>query len=131
MYVFIVLFFVSLAGIIFMVGRKLRLLSSGQVPLEHAPFSVPRLDDLQKIAGKIMRRLGYFLLVEIIRAYVRLVQFFKNKYNEIKIKLAKRRGKPGVPASVSKEPSRFLKTMAEYKRKIGKIKKEIKEEENL
>ena len=115
-----------------MIGRKLRLLSSGQAsPATHVPLEVPRLEEIQKVSGKILRRLGYFLLVETIRAYVRLIQFLKNTYGKIETKLAARRQKNGGAPAPLKEPNRFLKTIAEYKRKIGKIKQEIKEEENL
>ena len=129
---FIVLFFLSLLGIIFMVGKKLRLILNGQMPpVEQVPFEVPCFEELEKSSGKMMRRLGYFLLVETIRAYVRLIQFLKNTYEKAEKKLAERLNKNGAVPSTPKEPNRFLNTVALYKRKIGEIKDEIKEEENL
>ena len=129
---FIVLFFLSLLGIIFMVGKKLRLILNGQMPsVEQVLLEVPRFEELEKSSGKMMRRLGYFLLVETIRAYVRLIQFLKNTYEKAEKKLAERLNKNGAVPPTPKEPNRFLKTVALYKRKIGEIKDEIKEEENL
>ena len=128
---FIVLFFVSLSGIVFMVGKKLRLLLSGQVsPDQHAPFQVPSFEEIQNNAGQMIKRLGYFLLVETIRGYLRLVQFFKSKYWSVRARLEARRRRNGAEP-LPKAPNRFLKAVASYKQKLGKIKREIKEEENL
>lgn len=131
MYFLIVLFFVSLSGIIFMVGRKLRLIESGRAVPAQASFQMPRMDELEKYAGLIARRLGYFLLVEIIRAYLRLRQLLKKTYVDLKTKLDTWRRERGTEIPVSKEPNRFLRAAAEYKKKISKIRDEIKEEENL
>lgn len=129
---FIVLFFVSLLGIVFMVGKKLRLVLSGQIsPDQYTPLEMPSFEEVQNNAGEIIRRLSYFLLVESIRGYLRLIQFFKNKYQAVKVKLEERRRQRGAEPSLPKEPNRFLKAVALYKHKIGKIKKEIKEKENL
>lgn len=115
-----------------MVVRKIRLLANGSsLPLDQAPFEVPRFEEVHGTATRLMKRLGYFILVEIIRAYVRVVQFFKNKYLQIQTKMEERRARHGAVPALPKEPNRFLKVMAEYKRKIGRIKKEVKEEENL
>ena len=114
-----------------MIARKLRLVLNGQAfPTEHLPFHVPPLEEVQKNIGLIARRLGYFLLVETLRAYLRLIQFSRVKYELLKTKVAERRSK-NDKAPKQKEPNRFLRAIAEYKRKLGKIKQEIKEEENL
>ncbi|MDP9249479.1 MAG: hypothetical protein M3M85_03160 [bacterium] len=128
---FIVLFFVSLSGIVFMVGKKLRLLISGQIsPDQYAPWEMPSFEEIQNDVGKMLKSLGYFLLVEIIRVYLHFVKFLKNTYKSLKTKLEERRRRRGTEPS-TKTPNRFLRAMALYKRKLGKIKKEIKEEENL
>lgn len=130
MNLFIVLFFVSLVGIIFMIGRKLRLLGNGHtLPPEHASLQVPRFDEIHNTAERIMKRLGYFLLVEIIRVYVRLAEASKKGWTQLKARFQKTIGSVEEPSV--KQPSKFLKAIAEYKHRIGKIKKEVKEEENL
>jgi hypothetical protein len=54
------------------------------------------------------------------------------KYQEIKIKLKERQErKLSKNGNKKAEPNKFLKTISEYKRKIRRIKHQIKEEENL
>ncbi len=114
-----------------MVGKKLRLLISGQIsPDQYAPWEMPSFEEIQNDVGKMLKSLGYFLLVEIIRVYLHFVKFLKNTYKSLKTKLEERRRRRGTEPS-TKTPNRFLRAMALYKRKLGKIKKEIKEEENL
>lgn len=128
MYFFLILFFASLFGIIFMVGRKLRALANGQtLPVEHVSSPSFRFEETKEFIFKITRRLGYFLLVEIIRIYVRLAEACKKCWAELKAKFQKTAGLASEPSV--KQPSKFLKAIAEYKRKLGRIKEEIKEEE--
>jgi len=129
MYFFLILFFASLLGIIFMLGQKLRTLDELPVAEPVVPFSMPRLDDLGDRALKILRRLGYLCLVASIRLYVKISLWLKNKYAQAQAKLAERRKKSGNGTTSPQAPNKFLRVIADYKRKINQIKAEIKEEE--
>ena len=132
MYFFLILFFGSLLGIIFMLARKLRVLGNGQVvPAENMLFEAPHLEEINAISVKIIKKLGYFLLVETIRLYVRFAEFLRNKYRLLKIKIKNKLKKtetegPGKIRIIIKEPNKFLRVIAEYKGKLRKIKANLK-----
>ena len=128
MNLFIVLFFVSLLGIIIMLGRKLRVLGNGQAfPTEQAALPSLRFEETRGFILKIVKRLGYFLLVESIRVYVKLADAVKKTWMKLRARFEKI-ATPGSESAI-KPPSKFLKTIADYKRKVRKIKEQVKEEE--
>lgn len=131
MYFLLILFFVSLFGIAFMVERKLILLKNGQIPQrEEAVLRIPQFEEWKYLAVKNTKRYSYKALVVTIRFYVRSTNFLKNKYQEIKIKMANRRkNHSGDIAEEKQEISKFLKVISEYKHKIREIKHKIHEEE--
>jgi len=129
MYFFLILFFASLLGIIFMLGWKLHALDGLPVTEPVAPFPMPRFDDLGDRTLKILRRLGYLCLVASIRFYVKISLWLKNKYTQMQVKLAERHQKSGDDTASPKISNKFLRVITESKRKISRIKAEIKEEE--
>jgi len=69
----------------------------------------------------------------IVRFYVHSANFLKKKYEEAKIKIKEvyqRKVKKDVVVE-KREVSGFLKMISDYKHKIRKIRRQIKEEENL
>ena len=129
------LFFLSLAGIIVMIGRKLVLLRNGKIAnAEGILFQTPYMGIVKHLTIRNVRKYSYLGLVEIIRFYVRAENFLKLKYEEIKIKIKniKLGHKNGISADTVEKPeaSKFLKMVSEYKHKISKIKHQIHEEEN-
>jgi len=133
MYFLLTLFFASLLGIVFMIGRKLMLLQNGQVlQKEETVFRTPNLEEWKYLTVKNIKKYGYLGLVTTIRFYIRGTNFLKNKYREVRIKIKNMRERNSNGESAEKrEASGFLKMISEYKHKIREIKHKIKEEENL
>jgi len=133
MYFLLILFFGSLFGITFMIGRKLMMLQNGQVLHREEDFlKIQHLEELKHLTIKNIKKHGYVGLVAIIRFYVQSSNFFKNKYEETKKKIKNIHIRKQNDGSLGKrEVSNFLKMILEYKNKIRKIKEKVKEEENL
>jgi hypothetical protein len=114
-----------------MVGRKLALLQNGIVfPKEETVLETPYWEKVKNATARNAKKYAYVGLVEMIRFHVRFSDFLKNKFTELKNKIKNmRRAQP--EEKETKEPSRFLQTISEYKGKIRAIKHRIKEEENL
>jgi hypothetical protein len=133
--IILTLFFLSLSGIIYMIGSKLILLQNGEVVIqEHIPIKVPDLQEFKYIVTKNSKKYGFILLVIILRASIKSSYFLKKKYKEIKyiaiIKIKKilTGKKHGIQEH---EVSSFLKKVSDYKSKVNKIKNQIKEEEGI
>ena len=133
MYFLLILFFGSLLSITFMIGRKLIILRGGQVAHEsEAILNTLYLEEWKQAAVKSIRKYSYFGLVSVIRFYFRFSNLLKNKYQELKIKAKSMRGKKSNGEKTEpREASKFLKMISEYKYKIRRIKRQIKEEEDL
>ena len=134
MYIFLTLFFISLASIIFMIGRKLALVKSGQVvPPEHSHVFVPDLQKIKQATGESAKKYGYLALVATFRFYIKTSDLLKNKYEELKIKIknaSNRRKNGGKEVMIpEQETNKFLKLISDYKHKIREIKHKIREEE--
>lgn len=133
MYILLTLFFISLVGIIVMIGRKLLMFQNGQI-LDRGEiiFKIPHFEELKYLITKNIKKHGYKGLVVTIRFYFRSANLLKNKYQEVKIKVKDMRVKNSKNnGEQQKEVSKFLKIISEYKHKIREIKHKIKEEENL
>jgi len=132
MYFLLILFFGSLFGIIFMVGRKLIVLQNGKLVHHEAILKDSYLEEWKDSLIKNSKRYGYLGLVASVRFYVYSASFLKRKYTVAKTKIThvvnKRFKKNGVQ---KREVNGFLKMISEYKHKIRKIRHQIKEEENL
>ena len=130
MYIILILFFASLLGIIFMVGRKLFLLQKGVIVIEEkVSFEAPHLDKIKHATVENIKKYSHASLVLSIRLYVRSINLLKNKYEEIRIKIKNKKGGSDGELQEKREASKFLKMMSEYKHKIKEIKKKIHEEE--
>lgn len=133
--IILTLFFLSLSGIIYMVGSKLILLQKGEVITQkHIPIKIPDLQEFKYIVVKKLRKYGFILLVITLRASIKSSYFLKRKYKEIKniaiIKIKKIiiGKKHGIQEH---EVSSFLKKVSDYKSKVKEIKHKIKEEEGI
>lgn len=133
----LILFFLSLAGIIFMIGKKLILLKEGQLTVrENFEIEVPNFQEVKYIAVKNTKKHGYIILVESIRFSIKSSSFLKhvfkkltNKINSIiKKYILKKEKEEEIKV---REVSGFLKMISDYKQKIRKIKHQIKEEEKM
>ncbi len=134
MYTLIILFFASLLGMIFMLGRKLVVLQQEPVVLLDEQVLIESKDfkELKHIIVKKSQQFGYIVLVEIIRFSVRSSKVIKKVYHETKTKINKkfRKNKISTGSEPEKrEASSFLKKVSEYKHKLKKIKHKVIEEE--
>ena len=133
MYILLILFFVSLIGITFMIGRKFLMLQNGQIlNREEIIFGAPLIEEWKILTIKNIKKHGYIGLVATIRFYVRSTNTLKNKYQEVKVKVKNLHSKnTNGELAGKREVSKFLKMISEYKHKIREIKHKIKEEENI
>lgn len=129
MYFLLALFFISLFGIAFMIGRKLLALENVPIePEEEIFFEIPYVEEWKHLTVKGVKKHGYNGLVTVIRLYVRSSNFLKNKYEKILEEIENKR-KEHIIKRGKKEVSRFLKTVSDYKRKVREIKHRVAEEE--
>ena len=136
MYLPLILFFISLVGIVFLIGRKLRIVRNSGigevVDQDYAHPFVPDLLKLKNISIINIKKYGHLSLVTILRFHVKSNNFFKNEYSKMKERIKNmtvkkdQNGNKVERAQVSK----FLKVVSEYKHKLREIKHKIHEEEN-
>ena len=110
MYLLFILFFISLAGIMVMIGRKLAPIRKGEIAIEENyahPF-IPDIQKIKEITHINIKKYGHVTLVTSLRFYIRGTKILRNKYEEAKIKI-KRLGKESHINSEKKEISKFLK----------------------
>lgn len=138
MTLFIILFFISLLGITFLIGRRLFLIYNGTLSnnriIGDFAFEVADLENVKDITTQKMKKYGYVLLVNTIRVYVKSGITLKNIYTKTTTKaydIHNKYFKKNESYDNIKPTSSFLSTIGEYKKKIGKITKEIKEEHGL
>lgn len=136
MYLFLILFFLSLAGIMVMIGRKFILLKNGSLVSAEEKFSIkiPNLHEVKYITTKSTKKYGFIALVIILRSYILSVHTIKKTYKKSKHKIKELHKKylPQKQREVEpKEVSGFLKKVSDYKQKIRKIKHQIKAEEGI
>ncbi len=133
MYIPLIFFFISLAGIMTMIGRKMSTVSFGEV-LSSNDFSHPFVPDIQKVkevSVETLKKIGHFSLVATLRYYVRLTNFTKSKYQSLRERINNKIHTGGdMELKGNREISKFLKIISEYKVKIRDIKQKIHEEEN-
>jgi hypothetical protein len=131
MYFILTLFFASLIGITFMIGRKLVLLQNGQISYkEYAPYRGMHMEELKYIILKGIKRYGFITLVALIRLYVKVSSVIKNVYentkDQVKSFFSKRLN---ANPTEKREVNKFLRMVSEYKLKLRMIKERVKEEE--
>ncbi len=132
MYLLLISFFLSLLGIIFMVGRKLVLLKNGNITTtEENETEFLNLKELKQVTFQNIRKYEHMVLVTVLRFYIRSINFLKVAYEKIETKIKNIRRKRQKDSSEKVEVSKFLKVVSEYKQRIREIKHRIHEEENL
>jgi hypothetical protein len=134
MAIILTLLFLSIAGIVFMIGNKLLLLQQGKVVAQESfPFRIPEAHELKKITRKNARKYGFVTLVIILRLYVLASHFLKIQFKKFGKFISEKVNKiiAGKKKEEPKEVSAFLKRMSEYKDKVRKIKDKIKEQEGI
>lgn len=128
-------FFISLSGIIIMIGRKLVFARGEQIiELEHSHPFVPDLQKIKYSINKNTKKLGYVAVVLIIRFHVRSSRLLKQSYGEIKTKIKNRFTKNTNTEEgglEKQEVSGFLKMISAYKNKIRGIRHRIRKEEDI
>src|SRR3989344_1877538 len=88
MYILLILFFISLLGIIIMIGRKMVLLKNGQgIVEEEVAFEVPYIKEIKHVSLRSIEKYGHLGLVAALRFYVKSSIFIKNQYQEAKTRL--------------------------------------------
>lgn len=130
----LILFFVSLAGLIVMIWRKVskqeEIIDEEEVPSD-AILEIPYMDEIKYMTVKKMKQYGYVVLLSSIRLSLKSSHVVKKASKEVakmvKNSLLKNKGESGDP----KEVSKFLQLVTDYKHKIKKIKRKIQEEEGL
>lgn len=134
-YFILSLFFISIAGLVLMIGRKLYLVRNGEVGGgKHFHFFVFDLIRVRQLAKNGVRRYGYIMLVFILRSNVKIsnmvkLQFEKAVLNIENMLTRKSRSSSGENQKPA-EVSGFLKMVSEYKRKVRRIKNRISTEED-
>ena len=111
-----------------MIGRKL--VVQGEELERHAVLKDQYLEEWKNSIIKTSKKYSYLGLVVVVRWYVHSISFLKRSYAKVAIsvkyvldkKLKKKVGE-------KREVSGFLKMVSDYKRKIRRIKHQIKEEE--
>lgn len=127
------IFFVSLLGLIILIGRKVVFLrTGGSVDNGELLFNLPSLAELKEISIKLSKRAGYNFLVIVIKLYVKLSYLFKTTHGKVKTRMQSLTEKYTPERdSAPKQVSKFLKAVGDYKQRIRRIKRKIKEEEGL
>jgi len=130
MYFLLILFFGSLFGIVFMIGKKLPILQNIETLYKDETFDGSYLEEWKYFFVQSVKKYSYLGLVATVRFYVHSALFLKRKYQEAKDKIeAIRAKKLNIGEIEKKEASKFLKMISDYKHKIRRIKHHIKEEE--
>lgn len=114
-----------------MIWKKMTLLKKGAIMVEEKiSFEVPHLEKVKHFTNTNLKKYGHAGLVTTVRLYLKSMNFFKNKYQDIKVRI-KGVGEKSPINGERKEISKFLKVIGDYKHKIREIKHKIKKEENL
>lgn len=134
MKIFLILFFVSLVGIVFMIWRKMK--KSEEVLIEEEILNddlseIPYMDEIKYVTVKKMKEYGYVVLLSSIRMSMKSSHIVKKASKEVAQIVKKTILKKNPESEDPQEVSKFLQLVGDYKRKLKKIKKKIREEEGL
>jgi hypothetical protein len=132
MYTLLILFLVSLLGIMVMIGRKHLLIQKGVVFEEKGWTPDPEyFEDLKVKTMKKLGRLGFILLVILVRVYVKVSDVLKEEYRRSLEKVRNVQFKSSddgaIKIKVQKE-NKILKMASQYKKKIRRIKDRVRKE---
>ncbi len=134
MYPILTLFFISLLSITSMLGYKVSLARNGSLQMrDDVHLGLPDFNKIKRLTRRGLRRYGFIALVIVIKIYVKISLFSKQKFESAKsgiIKMLRKNKRLGLEESFEKrEVSGFLKMVSEYKHKVRSIKHKIIEEE--
>lgn len=134
--IFLTLFFVSIAGIVILITKKLLQIEKLRIVSEDDVFfiDVPELEDAHHVLMRKIKHGGYIALVITIRGYLlgkhSIKKLIRKTYQKISSFVQKYQ-KNKIENTDKKEASKFLKVISDYKKKVNKITKQIKEEEGF
>ena len=132
MYLLLTSFFLSLLSILFMIGKKVAWVRDRHIVVKENQTN-PLAPDLQKIQNTALdglKNLGKLVIFTILKIYVKLGNFLKNKYSELKTKIKNLKNQNQTNSGLlGIETNKFLKVVSEYKNKLSKMKNNIDEEE--
>ena len=136
MYFFLILFFISLCGIILMIGRKMMFVNFKEVThLGKFKLEPISLNEIKIVTIKKAKKYGYIILIITLRASIKTSHFVKSNYGKAKTKIKSRINNSKLihrnKEHKEKEVSHFLKMISDYKRRVKYIKHKIREEEGL
>lgn len=137
MYLTLILFFLSLSGIIIMIWRELVLVRNGQVlKAQHSHPFVPDLQKIKHLTFKNTKKFGYTTVFVIMKFFIKSSNFIKITsiilLKELKDKLKKHTNSSLLDEKTEKkEVSKYLKAISEYRQKIREMRHKIKEEEGI
>lgn len=134
MYFFLILFFLSLFGIVFMIGKKLMQVNTGNtVLLEEISIEAIDLDKVKHKTVKHAKKYGLLILVITLRFTVKTSFFFRKGWYIVKEKTFTFINKITSKSRETKgrEVSSFLQKVSDYKNKIRELRDQIKEEEGI
>lgn len=136
MYLPLILFFVSLAGIVVMVSRKLVVVRNNQtMNMQHSHPFVEEIQKIKHLTFKSSKKIGYVVIFVTLRFFIKSSNLVKTKskvfVKELQNKFKKNTNSPSGETIEKKESSNYLKVISEYRQKIRKIKHIIKKEEGI
>lgn len=132
----LILFFLSLTGIIVMIWRELVLVKNGQAArMQHQHALATDLQNLKHLTIKNTKKFGYIAVFEILRFSIKSSNLIKVKskliINELVKKFTKNKEDSLEEVLEKKEVSKYLRVISEYRQKIRQMKHRIKEEEGI
>ena len=117
-----------------MIAKKLVVLEkvhekNGELPL----FETPNLREIKQTIISTAKFLGHKTLLVTLRIYIITINFIKQRKNNLVQKIKNLLKKKGVVENVeiNKEPSKFIKVVSDYKRKVRKMTHRIKQAEGI
>jgi len=135
MYFFFILFFISLAVIIFMISRKLLLVNNSVENIKNETLlsDILDFDRIKHLTIINLKKASHTLLWIVLKTYIISSNFINKKRKElvekIKSRMSKRHKEEDQPEK--KEVSKHIKIISEYRQKIRNMTHRIKEEEGI
>lgn len=131
---FLILFFISLFGIIFMIGKRIQKkeeITNEEDTLNDTILDIPYVDEIKYITIKKIKEYGYVVLLSSIRLSMKSTHLVKKASKEVAEIVKNSLLKGSKESENPKEVSKFLQLVTDYKHKLKKIKRKIREEEGL
>jgi hypothetical protein len=120
-----------------MIGRKLLLINDSEkhslhLHPENLLSDLFNFNKLKDSTIKNSKKFIHILIWIILRTYILSLNFINKKRTEIVLRIKNKLNKNNTENSEGKkEPSKYIKMIAEYRHKIRRIKHRIKQEEGI